>query len=256
MKLPFPPGSTNRTCFAPFDFKRFGIVACLGSSTISLIAQEPVHPTVTAAVDSLMAFRQQLDARKLSPEQRIAAIDQWRKANGSPLAILRPQESASNSITLKAALIARQKQAALAVSGTDDERELAELQLDVAAAVQEMRSYDITAAKRIGMFDEFRAANREAFQRIRTLRKAISERKMENAPPPVDVQPAPHSQAEAALLERRSSIMEEIATMRTAGNRLSPEERIAAMDRDLTLFKERLASLREIGRQLQTLPAR
>lgn len=78
MKLPSPSGSTKRPLFTRFGFKRFGIVVILGSLPVSLIAQEPVPPSRTQPpVTAFMAFRQELTARILSPEQRIAAIDEW-----------------------------------------------------------------------------------------------------------------------------------------------------------------------------------
>ena len=236
------------------------LLVCLASSAISLLAQEPIRPGTGTTVDArtgkpvpdFMAFRQELDAQSLSPEQRIAAMDEWRKTNGSPLARLRPERSPSNAKETTAAFIARQKQAALSAAGTADEKELAELQWEVAEAVEEMRRYDVPPETRIRMFDEFHRANREVFQEIRTLRKAISDRKLENAPP-VAVHTALRSPAEAALLERRNAIVQEIAAKRNASEHLGPAERIAALDRDRAFFKERAAALRELGRQLQTL---
>ena len=255
--LPQPRFSKTLHPMNPIQHSFF---VCLATSAISLLAQDPVRPGNITAADSktgkpvpdFMAFRQELMAQQLTPEQRIAATDQWRKTNGSPLASLRPERNLSDATETTAALIARQKQAALSAAGTADEKELAELQWEVAGAVAEMRSYDVPPETRIRMFDQFHRANREVFQEIRTLRKAISDRRRENAPPQA-VQPAPRSPAVATVLEHRNAIVQEIAAKRNASKHLSPEERIAAMDRDRAFFKVRTDSLRELGRQLQTL---
>ena len=232
---------------------------CLAFSAISLLAQEPKTGDASTAVGSkaesltadFQALRQQLDTQKATPEQRIAAMDEWRKRNGSPLAALRSARTPAIPTRPAAELIARQKQAALSLVGSDVEKELAELEVDVAEAVAEMRSYVLPPEKRIQMFDEFRRNNTEAFQAIRKLRKAISDRKLENAPPLVAVHPAPRSPAEIALLERRNTILEQITSKRNASNQLPPEEQIAAMDRDRAFFKERIDALRALGRQMQ-----
>ena len=242
----------KRTRFAPFDFKRFGILVFLGSLPVSLVAQEPVPPSRTQPpVTAFMAFRQELNAQIMSPEQRIKAMDEWRKINGSPFAGRRSEGDSSASVAGTAGLIARQKQAALSVSRTDEERELVELQWDVIGAVREMRASPTSPENRIRMFDEFSQANREAFQRIDTLRKTIAVQRMGNAPPHVPIPLPARSAEEAILRERRSIILQEIATRRNASNQLPPEERIAAMDRDRAYFKERADSLRELGKQLR-----
>ena len=227
------------------------LFVCLACFTFSLFALEPERPTQIPAVDpriesqaaGFLALRQKLNTQEILPEQRIAAMDEWRRTNGSPLAGSRPESDASDASAV-AASMARQRQAALSLSGTGDEKELAELQSEVATAVGEMRSYDVTSEKRIRMFDEFRRANRDVFQQIRTLRKAIAARRMENAPPTLPIRPSPRSEAEAALQDRMSAVVQEIEARRNASDRLAPEERIAAMDRDRALFKERADSLR------------
>ena len=255
-----PPPRFSKTLHR-MNLIQHSFFVCLASSAISLLAQESVRPGNITAVDSktgkpvpdFRTFREELNAQSLSPEQRIAAMDEWRKTNGSPLARLRLERSPSHAKETTAALLARQKQAALSAARTADEKELAELQWEVAEAVDEMRSDDVPPETRIRMFDQFHRANREVFQEIRTLRKAISDRRLENAPPPMAVPPAPRSPEEAALLERRNAIVQEIAAKRNASERLAPEERIAVLDRDRAFFQERAAALRELGRQLQAL---
>lgn len=124
-----------------------------------------------------------------------------------------------------------------------------ELQWEVTEAVREMRSESVTSEKRIKMFDEFSRVNRDVFRQIHLLRKTIAARRMENAPPHAPNPIPPRSEAEGILQERRSIILQEVATKRNASNQLSPEARIAAVNRDLVFFKKRIASLRELGRQ-------
>ncbi len=130
--------------------------ACLACSAISLPAQESKTGGPSAAVGSkaesltadFQTLRQHLDTQKATPEQRIAAMDEWRKKNGSPLAALRSARNPASPTPPVAELIARQKQAALSLAGTDDEKDLAELQSNVAeAASNRGRGYKTSKRK-------------------------------------------------------------------------------------------------------------
>ena len=234
------------------------LLLCLASSAISLLAQEPVRPGTGTAVDArtgkpvpdFRAFRKELNVQSLSPEQRIAALDEWKKINGSPLAVLRQQRPAIPMLTpeAKTDLLARQKQATLSAAKTPEESELAELQWEVADAVREMREEKVPPEKRIAMFDEFSRVNRDVFQDIRALRKMIGERQRATAPPLVPS--PPRSEAEARLRATRDAILRELDARKDALAELTAEERIAAKDRDRAFYQERMNALRENSKQI------
>ena len=233
------------------------LLVCLAASAISLLAQEPVPPGKIAAVDSkmgkpvpdFMAFREELNAQSLSPEQRIAALDEWKKINGSPLAALRQQRPATPMLTpeARADLLASQKKAALAAAKTPEERELTELQWEVADAIREMREEKVSPEKHIAMFDEFSRVNREVFQDIRALRKMIGERQR-GATPPLVPSP-PRSETEARLHATRDAILRELDARKDALAKLTAEERIAAKDRDRAFYQESMNALRENSKE-------
>ena len=216
---------------------------------ISLLAAEPAGSSFAGHIGAATrAFSAELDARNLTPEQRIAAQDEWRKTHGNPLTTLRAERQRTlanvpDPATVEKEALARQKEAI--ASKTGDEKELAQLQWDVADAIRQMRDEKVSPEKRIAMFDEFTRVNRDVFQDIRALRKSIGDQRLEAAPPIVI--PPPRSEEEARLRGQREALAQELAAKRDALAKLTPEERIAAVDRDRDFYRQRIKALREIS---------
>lgn len=195
-------------------------------------------------------------AKTLLPRERIALIDQWRKAHPAPLQHpvqqRRPVTDPAPAMPSRADVFARQ----MADAQSDDERALVDLKQQFAEAIDKMRSYHLAPARRIGMVDRFRQANQEAFQELRNLRKAVAEQRAAEHPA-LQVAPGPlpsRTPAEAEFFGQLEQIDKELAVRRAQIDQLPPRERIAAMDRDKNLFGRRIQAFRDFTKQTARSP--
>ncbi len=225
-------------------------IICIGSASC-LFATEPLDSSPAAKLAAeARAFSVEMDARNLTSAQRIAARNEWLRTHESPLAAFHAERLRHSVEIRDTAVIVREalaRQHAAIATKTGEERELAQLQWEVADAAREMREENVLPARRIAMFEEFLRVNRDVFSDISTLRNAISERQRVAAP--AFTQSPPGSEAETRLRATREAILRELAAKRAALASLDPEERIAARERDRDFYRHRMDEFRENSKQ-------
>lgn len=173
------------------------------------------------------------EAKGRSPQERIAAVDEWLKSNGSALTARRNQlQTQSTQTTTASENNRRFPRQNVIVGRTPDEQALVSLANEFSDAIAEMRAQQISPRHRVRDFDEFLKVNREVIQELRELQKRIALQHSASTPAPIAISLAGRTPEEATLAERSQTLIQETATRRAAIEQLEPRERIAAMSEE------------------------
>ena len=151
----------------------------LGCGSCLLNGQDLPRPTGSPHPERILAEkwrveREQLSARKLSPAQRVAAVERWQEENQALLEEVRIKNNGPPRDVNSASPFRFLYLPSDSARPNPDKQALVALEQEVGDAVWTMRSYRISPEKRIHIFDQFLAENRDVLEEMNLLRAKIA----------------------------------------------------------------------------------